>query len=1089
MIAVSSAFAQTRTIKGRVIADSDGEPLVGAAIVEKGSTSNGVVADINGNFTITVPNNATLVVSYIGFTTQQIRPIASSVIVKLKEDAEILGDVVVVGYGTMKKSDVTGSIVSVDREQMMKKVPVNIGQALQGAAAGVIVSMQDGSPDANAAIRIRGIGTINGTADPLYVVDGVKVGTNANFINPGDIESLEVLKDASATAIYGSEGANGVIMITTKHGAKGQTRVSLTADFGIQTLPYKLETLGIEDYAASVREARKNQGAGVYNALWNEQYNGQRNYIDWQDQMTQTAIRQQYGLSATGGTDKSTYGMSISYLNAKGIVVGSQMQRLTVRTNVTSTPTKYLKVGADMNFVHRTSNGSNIGVGNNGNTSSLRDFAFWAPTLDYVLDNKVGNAVQHVNVENPDGSYGAGQMFVSSDDWEGNTRILSNPYASQKESAAAMTNRFNRAMVSAFAEITFFKGLSLKTIGSINYYGTNNKRSEGGYSRYNYVNGTLTDMEYGKYFDNEYSKGLNHSTSYRMSWETFLTYNYSDDLHNVTAMVGTESSKYYGQWVGAGGKGFLSENIFDMSFASQRDASSGALNVEEKSRSYFGRVVYSFMDRYILTGTMRADGSSKFGPNNKFGYFPSAAFAWRIKEEPFLRDVDAISNLKLRLGWGLTGNAGIRNGAAIPSWKVGVYYPYYPENGVMGMGTNMNRADGIYSPEVDRNLKWEPNEQYNVGIDLGLLNGDLNVTMDYFVRNTKDLLVDYEPNPSLGVPSVYTNKGYIRNQGLEIAVNYKKRINRDLTISAGINASTLTNEVIELDDPLMKTNTEGGNGKWNTIDGSNVGAVGDPNGWHWGDHSYSAKGTAVGSFYGYRTDGIIQNEDELKAYKEYWKKDESGKPKVNFTDVKVGDFKFKDLNGDKVLDESDREVLGNGIPSFTFGITLGANYKNWDFSAYLNGVLGQDIYSYSAMRLSTVHMGDDQTFPNILKDSYDNVAHIEDGKVVNPGATLPRLCAIDQNYNMRASDAWIKNGNFLRLSNLQVGYTFNQAFVKNLGVESARVYVAASNLFVISPYTKYGDPEVGQGSVLYSGFDTGRYPMPRTFMAGLSVNF
>ncbi len=1087
MLAISSAIAQTRTIKGRVIGEADGEPLIGAAIVEKGSTSNGVVADINGNFSITVPSNATLVVSYIGFTTQQVKPVANNIVIKLKEDAELLGDVVVVGYGTMRKSDITGSVVTVDREQMMKRTPTNIGQALQGAAAGVHVSLQDGAPDANAAIRIRGIATINGTADPLYVVDGIPVGTNANFVNPGDIENVEILKDASATAIYGNQGANGVVMVATKDGAKGKTRVNFTADFGIQTLPYKLETLGIEDYAKSVREARANQGASTFNALWDKQYDGQRNYIDWQDQMTQSAFRQQYGLSASGGSEKSTYNVSLGYLNADGIVVGTNMNRLTFRANATANPTKYLKVGGDINYVHRRSHGSNIGMGNNGNTSSLRDYAFWAPTLDYVTENKLGNPVQHVNVVNPDGTYGAGQLFVSSDDWEGNTRILHNPYASQMESSESSVNRFNRVMVSAFAEITFMKGLTYKTTASLNYYSSDTNRFEGGYERYNNVGGTMTAMNLGKYQANDYSLSLNASSSYSYRNDGYFTYNYSDDLNNVTAMIGYEVSQSMGQWVGGSAAQFQYATIRDLSMGAKRDPAGGAFNLENKTISYFGRLVYSFKDRYILTATMRRDGSSHFGANKKWGSFFSGAFAWRVKEESFLQDVDEISNLKLRLGYGSTGNAGLRT--VYNNVSSGIYYNYYPTNGQMGLGTNMNRQPGTYIGLVDDNRSWETNTQLNIGVDLGLLNGDLNITADYFIRNTTDLLVDRNIRPSTGFSNVYTNYGEIRNSGLELSINYRKQINKDLSINAGLNSSFLSNKVVTMENPHYATNTEGGNGKWNTIDGSNVGAVGDPNGWKWGGHSISMEGHPVGAFYGYRTDGIIQNQADLDAYMAYWAKDDNGAPKVNFTTASVGDFKFKDLNGDKVLDDNDRDILGKGLPTFTFGLSLGANYKNWDFSAFINGVLGQDIFSYSAMRLSTVHMGDDQTFPNILKDSYSKVAHVENNAVTNPGATLPRLCAIDQNYNMRASDAWVKNGNFLRLSNLQVGYTFNQPIIKSAGIESVRLYAAVSNLFVLSPYTKYGDPEVGQGSVLYSGFDTGRYPMPRSFQFGLNVNF
>ena len=404
-----AVLAQAQTVKG-IVRDQNGEAIIGATVKVVGA-KGGTVTDNKGQYSIEAPTGSILSVSYVGYLTKQIRLRGENAVdVTLMEDNTTLNDVVVVGYGTMKKSDVTGSVVSVDPEQMMKRVPTNVGQALQGAAAGVIVTQQDGAPDANSAIRIRGIGTINGEANPLYVVDGVMVGRDANFLNPADIEKLEVLKDASATAIYGNEGANGVIMITTKHGSKGHSQVQFTADFGIQTLPYKLETLGIDDFAATVREAKKNQGAGLYNNVWDAQYDGKRNYIDWQDEMTRAALRQQYGLSASGGNDKSQYNMSVGYLNYDGLVVNSNMNRLNFRANVTSKVNDFLEVGGDVSYVHQESHGSNTGFNNNGNLSSLRDFAYMTPTLDYVLNNAAGGQLVNVNLVNPDGSYGAGYL-------------------------------------------------------------------------------------------------------------------------------------------------------------------------------------------------------------------------------------------------------------------------------------------------------------------------------------------------------------------------------------------------------------------------------------------------------------------------------------------------------------------------------------------------------------------------------------------------------------------------------------------------------------------------------------------------------
>ena len=378
------ALAQN-VVKGTVN-DEAGEPIIGATVKVQG-TQQGSITDFDGKFSIQAASNATLEISYVGYVPQKVKVAGQSNLnVVMKEDAQMLNDVVVVGYGTMKKSDISGSVATINKEQMERKVPVNIAQALQGAAAGVMVTNQDGAPGTKSAIRIRGIGTINGDANPLYVVDGVQCGTNADFVNPADIESIEVLKDASATAIYGSAGANGVIMITTKHGQKGKMNVNITADIGIQTLPYKLKTLTGDAYARSIRESKANDGQTLNNQIWSEAYDGKRNYIDWQDQMYRTGLKQQYGISASGGNEKTQYNFSIGYLDNKGIIVNTKYNRLTARAGVKSKVNDYIEFGGDINYMYSTIQGNNIGLGNNQNLSSQRDIAQMAPSLDYIDD-------------------------------------------------------------------------------------------------------------------------------------------------------------------------------------------------------------------------------------------------------------------------------------------------------------------------------------------------------------------------------------------------------------------------------------------------------------------------------------------------------------------------------------------------------------------------------------------------------------------------------------------------------------------------------------------------------------------------------
>ena len=1077
--------AQNVTVKGNV-KDAAGEPVIGAGVVQQG-TSNGTVTDLDGNYQIVVPTSATLNFSSVGYVDQAVAVAGRNVInVVLAEDTELLEEVVVVGYGTVKKSDITGSVASVDREAMMKRAPQNIGQALQGAAAGVIVTQLDGSPDGNSAVRVRGVSTINGEASPLYVVDGVQVGTNANFVNPADIEKIEVLKDASATAIYGSQGANGVIMITTKHGEKGRTNVTVTADFGVQTLAYELKTLDIDTYASSIREAKGNDLLDIQNKIWDAQYDGKRNVINWQREMTRPALRQQYGVSITGGNEKTQYAASVGYLNNNGLVVNTNFQRLSARANVRSQITNFLEVGFDMNYTHSENHGSNRALGNNGNMSSLRDYAAMSPTLDYIQDNTLGNTLIHVNLVNPDGSFGTTYPDAG-EGWEGNTAIYGNNYAGQMEASTRARNGSDRFMGTANVALTFLNTgkhkLELRSVGNWTYWGNNSGDMGGGRHRYNYINGVLTEMRMNG--DQTYNFSLNNSSGRSWSVSTYLTYTMNLKNHNLTLMGGNEVSRSQGQWLSGSAKNFLSVDNRSISLTTDSGTKtvSGAYNADVAGISYFARLMYSYKDKYILTGTIRRDGSSNFGEGNRWGNFPSFAAAWNITKEPWMQDVDWLSNLKLRVGWGQTGNAGNMTGKGVAALSSsGQLYKYYTEGQIAGPAEfggagNKGVATGLQKPLVDTNLKWETNEQLNFGLDFGFLDDTITASFDYYIKTAKDLLLYQQVRPSSGFTSVYTNYGSIQNKGFDLTVTYKKQFNRDFGMSATLNASAFKNKVIQMGEPLYNSNND------STGDGSNVGAIGADAGFHWGSHSITKEGEAIGSYNGFRVDHVYTSQAEIDA--DNAAAQAKGFDYYQHAETRVGDFRFKDLDGDGHVsdDISDMEILGNGFPKLNYGLNLTFNYKNWDFNAYMYGVLGQQILSYSAMKLSNIFTSDDQSTPNVLRTSYDQMY----GHSNNP--TLPALSWQDKNYNMRVSDAWVKKGDFLRLSTLQVGYTFNQPWLQNIKVSTARLYVSVQNLFTVSPYCQYGDPEVGQGSVIYTGLDTGRYPMPRTFMAGLSITF
>ena len=701
------------------------------------------------------------------------------------------------------------------------------------------------------------------------------------------------------------------------------------------------------------------------------------------------------------------------------------------------------------------------------------------------------------NVVNPDGTYGEvlGGKDTNDGFW-GTT--LGNMYAKQMEKNGR--NRTNRALASAYLAITPLKGLTWKTQVAYDYTGSSFNDVSGAISRFNIVDGNYIDVTSGgnAYVNpsnnNAMSLSFSNSDGQTLDIQNTLTYNWSNDNHDLTVMLGNEVSRWYGQRASSSARDFWSIKNRDVSLTKDPSTlgAGGRLDLETRGISYFGRLAYSFLNRYNLTATIRRDGSSNFGSGNRWGTFPSAAASWRVSEEPFMKDVDWISNLKVRLGWGQTGNSGGATDFAVAGLATtNVKYSYYQEGQGIGANNPLIFSTGFYSPLVDTNLKWETNEQLNFGVDFGLLNGDLNVTLDYFIRTSKDLLLNRQIRASQGNTAIYTNYGEIENKGFEFSLAYNKRLNEDWTINATLTGSTLKNKVKKMGEPLFNTNSDSsGQG---TGDGSNTGAVGAASGYYWGNHSICKEGEAVGSYYGYRVIGIYTDEAQFSETKTII--DANGKEQTVLkyprdTDsngqrqAQVGDYIFEDVDNNGVLDQNDMVILGNGFPTFNFGLNLGATYKNFDISMYMYGELGKDIFSYSAMRLSNMFSSDDGTAPRILQEVADNA-----WSTSNPTGTFSRLSMQDKNHNMRASDKWVKNGNFLRFANLQVGYTLPKEIAKKAYLQNARVYLSVSNLACISPYNKYGDPEVGQGSVLYTGLDTGRYPMPRTYTLGLNVTF
>lgn len=1037
--ASTTAMQQSKKISG-IITDEKGEPIIGANIAVVGTTI-GIISDMDGKYELEVPEGAEVKVSYIGYNPQSFKVTQkTSYNIVLKEDSEMIDEVVVVGYGTIKKSDISGSVVSVDKEQMMKRNPLNLAQGLQGSAAGVMVSKNSGDPEGTATIRIRGVATVNGSADPLYVVDGVQVGSNANFVNPADVESIEVLKDASATAIYGARGANGVVMITMKKGVKGATQLNFSANFGIQNMTGKLDVADADLFAYSVRQGRANDAASIQNKAFGADYAGRLRTIDWQDVMTRTALQQNYMLSVSGGNDKTQSTFSVGYLNNDGVILDSNFSRLTARANVTHKVKDFIEVGGNVAFVHS----EKVGGGN------LRSYATLTPTMDYV-DETTGQFISNDWCANADGTYNAFMQISGEGDIQ---KGQDNPYAAKMEEDKTPTYE-NKFVGSAYLNLNLFKGLQFRTIGSYTLSTVDG-------SGFNVVNPrSITAAQTNSFW-------MNQSQDNNIEIESYFTYNWKNDIHNLTVMAGNSVTNYWGHWVSSNASNFLADTYRQMSLTSDQTSriGDGGYNLKTRYISWYGRAMYTLMDRYIVTATVRRDGSSNFGSGNRWGTFPSAAFAWRLSEEDFIKNLDLFSNMKLRFGWGQTGNAGSATSLSVA--QLSSNRIAYDWGQLGGSSSNYNKVVGFAQlKEIDTNLKWETNTQTNIGLDLGLLNNDLNITMDYFIRDSKDLLLYRNMRPSTGHGQVYTNAGHIQNKGFEFSVSYNKRFG-DWNLGATLTGSTLKNKVIEVGDPIY--NNLDANGDLITDDGDN-----------WTNHSVTMEGHAVGSYYGYVVEGIFQNQAEVDAANALAKENGYDAYQVNATTV--GDFKYKDLNGDGHIDGDDQKVLGNGFPKLNYGLTLNASWKNWDAMIYMYGVAGMKINSYAAMKMTQLYKTGGG-IQNTLKE-YINNAWSE----TNTNTMYPRMTINDNNTNMKASDAYVKKGDFLKIANIQIGYTFPKRWLQPLRMDNARIFASVENLACFSGYNKFGDPEVGNAAVLQTGFDGGRYPYPRTFTFGLSVQF
>ncbi len=1001
---VNFTFAQKRTISGVV---TDGvEPLIGVTILIK-NTTNGAVTDIDGTYSISVPNNdAILVFSYVGLETQEILVGSQSTIdVLLKENASVLDEIIVVGYGTQKRSNISGSVGVVTSKEITETPVLRVEQALQGRTAGVQIAQNSGSPGSALTVRIRGIGTIN-NSDPLYIVDGVPVG-GIDYLNPNDIESINVLKDAASAAIYGARGANGVVLITTKGGKRNQDgQITYESYYGVQS-PWKtINLLSAEEYAILSNEAHINSGVTPLPEFSNPAALGEG--TDWLGAIFQNAPMTNHQIGITGGSEKSAYALSANYFSQDGIVGGAKsgFDRMTVRFNANTDIKSWLKVGNNISFTNITR--QFLPENNEFTTPLVR-----ALNMDPVTP-----------IRKADGTY-AYSRYADTD--------IVNPLNAIDQTHNTWNS--NRLVGSVYGEAKIMEGLTFKSTYSMDITFAEQNTF---YPRFDLSNDpTLGDAPAGeRNLTNTVSIGNNIWTNWQ--WENLATYNKTVGEHVIVANLGSTVLKNRHDYNGGANTNLPSNNVEDAYISNTIDPitsmSSYSGASENTMMSFFTRVNYEYQDKYLASVTFRADGSSRFGANKRFGYFPSASFAWVTSREDFW-NTDKITFLKLRTSWGQNGSDRIGEYGFTSVVSNGQNYTF----GAAEIITNGSIALSPGNPD----LQWETSTQTNLGLDLEFLDGIIAFTADYYIKNTSDML--YAAPIPLHVGSAYPptqNIGEVSNSGLELSANHRKTIG-GLKYTIGGNIAFVNTKVLYLGEggePISTGRVQSAN--------ANV--------------SRTEVGRPIAGFYGYVTDGIFQNAEEVAAHA------------FQNEQTQPGDIRFKDLTNDGVINADDQEYIGNPTPKFTYGGNLSLDYKNFDFSLFLLGSYGNDIYN------ATVRY--DFTYVNRPVSSLN--------RWTGEGSTNenPRVSLTDPNQNARVSDRFVEDGSFMRIKNVQLGYTLPKQVASRMKINKFRVYVSAQNLYTLTKYSGL-DPEIGALSALEIGIDRGFYPQARTFLGGVQLSF
>ena len=974
-------FAQQITVQG-VVKDQTGETVIGASVMEKGTT-NGTITGIDGDFSLNMSPNGTLVVSFVGYKTQEEQVKGQKQLqVVLSEDAEMLDEVVVIGYGTMKKSDLTGAVSSIGNKDIKDSPVSNLGQAIQGKISGVQI-VDAGKPGDNVSIKIRGLGSIN-NCDPLVVIDGVPTDLGLSSLNMADVERLDVLKDASATAIYGSRGANGVVMITTKRGTEGKGKLAVSANYSFQNATNVPSLLNAAQYAELSNDMMVNSGRNPNPEWANPSELGAG--TDWMDELLRTGVMQNYTVSYSGGNEKSHYYVSGGFLDQSGIVKSVNYRRFTFQSNSDAQVLKWLKFSNNITFSADTKKSGSYNIGD-----ALKALPIYP-------------------VKNEDGSWSGPN---GNSEWYGSTRNPIGPTELNK----SQTDGYN-FLANLTAELTFTKWLKFK--------------STFGYdAKFWFIDNFTPKYNWKPTPTEETSRYKSDNKSFTYLWDNYFLFDHTfAEKHRVGLMAGMSAQWNTNDYLNAQKNVFMFDNVHEMDNGEEMYAIGGN-ETEWALLSYMARVNYSYEDRYLLTATIRRDGSSRFGKKHRWGTFPSVSVAWRASQEKWFPKNDYINDLKVRAGYGVTGSqASVGNYSYLASYNTSVY-PFGISSG--------NQTALVSSTLANPYIHWEEVAQTNIGFDASLFNSRVMFSFDAYLKETRDMLVKASIPITSGfedTTTTYTNAGKVRNQGIEMSL-HTINLTGELGWETNLTATYNKNKIKDLNSDVPYY--------INQINNSYV--------------TMLAKDYPINVFYGYVTDGIFQNQSEVNTH--------AVQP-----GAEPGDIRFRDLNNDGVINDSDRTVIGNPNPSWLFSMNNSLSYKGFELSVFLQGIAGNKIYNANNIDNTGMAAAYNQTTDVLKRWQGEGTSN-----------SMPRAVFGDPNQNTRVSDRFVENGSYLRLKNITLSYTFPKQWLQKAQIENARLSLSCENVATITGYSGF-DPEVG-----INGIDQNRYPISRTFSLGLNFNF